>query len=88
MNGRKKKERRQTWFKTKQKYGYDFFDNTGGLSGDVNGDEIINVLDIILTVNIILGTAEYNQSADINGDTVINVLDIVSLVNLILGTQN
>ena len=71
-----------------QKYGYDFFDNTDDLAGDVNNDGIINVLDIILTVNIILGTADYNQSADVNGDTVINVLDIVSLVNLILGTQS
>jgi len=70
-----------------QKYGYDYFDNPGGLSGDVNGDEIINVLDIILTVNIILGSADFNQMADVNGDTIVNVLDIVALVNIILGSQ-
>ena len=69
-----------------QKYGYDHFDNIGGISGDVNGDEIVNVLDIILTVNIILGAAEFNQSADVNEDTIVNVLDIVALVNIILGT--
>ena len=69
-----------------QKYGYNYFDDTNGISGDVNDDGIINVLDIILTVNIILGIADYNQNADVNNDTIVNVLDIVSLVNIILGT--
>ena len=66
------------------RYAYDYFDLTS-LLGDVNGDEIINVLDIILTVNIILGLNEYDSAADVNGDAIINVLDIVSLVNIILG---
>ena len=67
------------------RYGYDFFDSTGML-GDVNEDGIINVLDIILTVNIILGTSDYSNNADVNSDGIVNVLDIVSLVNVILGT--
>jgi hypothetical protein len=67
------------------RYAYDYFDVTNILSGDVNGDEIINVLDIILTVNIILGLDDYNSTADVNGDEIINVLDIVSLINIILG---
>ena len=67
-----------------QKYGYDYFDSQE-LIGDVNGDEIVNVLDIILTVNIVLGTSELSDDADINQDGLINVLDIVSLVNIILG---
>ena len=68
-----------------QKYGYDYFDNTG-LIGDINEDGIINVLDIILSVNIVLGSSDYNSSADLNQDGIINILDIVSLVNIILGT--
>ena len=67
------------------RYGYDFFDFTG-LLGDVNEDGIINVLDIILTVNIILGTSDFSNNADVNSDGIVNVLDIVSLVNVILGT--
>ena len=70
-----------------QKYGYDYFDNQI-LLGDVNGDDIINVLDIILTVNIVLGLSEFSSNADINQDGIINVLDIVSLVNIILGTSS
>ena len=53
-------------------------------TGDVNSDDIINILDVILTVNIILGNSDFNSSADINNDEVIDVLDIVQLVNMIL----
>jgi len=58
--------------------------NNSNLIGDVNQDGIVNVLDIILTVNIVLGNSEFSSNADINQDNLINVLDIVSLVNIIL----
>ena len=51
--------------------------------GDVNGDLLINVQDIVLTVNLVM-TGEYNSSADLNSDGVTNVLDIVQIVNIIL----
>ena len=52
--------------------------------GDVNGDDVINVQDIILVVNMIL-SSDNNSSGDVNSDGIVNVLDIVQLVNLILG---
>ena len=56
--------------------------------GDVNQDGIINILDIISTVNIVLGNYEPNefefQLADFNNDQDINILDIICLVNIIL----
>ena len=52
--------------------------------GDLNDDGIVNILDIILTVNIILGTSSFNQDGDINMDGYIDILDIVSLINIIL----
>jgi hypothetical protein len=70
-----------------QKYSIDYFDNIINiLPGDVNNDGLINILDVVSTVNIILGMAEFVDSADYNGDGVINVLDIVSIVNVILGS--
>ena len=51
--------------------------------GDVNGDSVINVQDIVLTVNLVM-SGEYNSSADLNSDGVTNVLDIVQIVNIIL----
>ncbi len=56
---------------------------------DVNGDGVWNVLDIVMTVNFVIGLTipnEYQQmAADLNDDGQINVLDIVMMVNLIIG---
>jgi len=58
-----------------------------GDPGDVTGDGILNVLDIVGLVNHILGLASLEDAcaADYTGDGVVNVLDIVGLVNNILG---
>ena len=55
--------------------------------GDLNGDEVLNVLDIIIMVNVILEVEPFNPAADFNGDGIINILDVVQLVNLILGPR-
>jgi len=56
-------------------------------AGDVTGDGIINVLDIISLVNHILGISaiEDTCAADYSGDGIVNILDVVGMVNLILG---
>ena len=68
-----------------QKYPIDYLE-TDVLLGDVNNDGIINILDVVSTVNIVLGQAEWVDAADYNADGVINVLDIVSIVNIILNS--
>jgi hypothetical protein len=55
------------------------------LEGDLNGDGIPNVLDIVLLVNLVLGSNEPGDCSDVNGDGILNVLDIVLLVNIVLG---
>ena len=56
--------------------------------GDSNTDGLINVLDVVLTVNLILcEDCPFNECSDINSDSLINVLDVVSLVNIILGVR-
>ncbi len=57
--------------------------NEDFLVGDVNGDGILNILDVVIIVNLIL-SGEFTTSADLNEDGIINILDIVQLVNLIL----
>ena len=54
------------------------------LLGDLNGDGIINVVDIVALVNLILNGEEYNPVADLNQDNIVNVVDIVALVNIII----
>ena len=52
--------------------------------GDVNGDGMINILDIVIIANIILGVEEYVPEADVNQDGQLNILDIVTLANVIM----
>ena len=54
------------------------------IAGDLNQDEILNILDIIIMVNIILEGNDYQLQADMNEDGSINILDIVTLVDIIL----
>ena len=53
------------------------------LPGDINGDELINVQDVILTVNLILNN-EYDSSADLNLDNSVNIQDVILILNIIL----
>ena len=52
--------------------------------GDINGDEILNVLDIVLMINMILSN-EYSVVADVNEDGSVDVLDVVLMVNILVG---
>lgn len=60
-------------------------EDTGCVPGDVNGDSVLNVLDVVIAVNMVLNIEQNIDCADMNSDGVINVLDIVLIVNLILG---
>ena len=57
--------------------------------GDVNQDDVLNVLDIIVIVNIVIGNTEDPEpcqvwASDYNADGELNVLDLISLVSVIL----
>ena len=59
------------------------FETSPNLSGDLNGDGLLNVLDVVVLVNLVLAGG-CPDGADINVDSSCNVLDVVILVNLIL----
>ena len=55
--------------------------------GDANGDGLVNVTDIVATVNFIMEKPSdgFNkEAADLNGDGVVNVTDIVMMVKIIM----
>ena len=57
------------------------------LKGDVNGDGDVNVNDVTVLINYILGknpTPFVEANANVNGDEGINVNDVTALINLIL----
>ena len=56
--------------------------------GDVNGDFVVNVLDVVAIVQYILGNADFDDdqiaAADLTQDGGINILDVVAMINIIL----
>ncbi len=58
------------------------------LEGDINQDQIVNVLDVISLVNYFFGETIIENCtstvSDLNNDGILNILDIVQLVSLIL----
>ena len=58
------------------------------INGDVNQDQILNVQDVIMLINYILGNLDLDdislELADLNQDGNLNVQDVILLVDLIL----
>ena len=56
--------------------------------GDINLDTLINVVDVVLLVNYILGIEDLQddsmQQADIDNNNTIDIVDVIVLINLIL----
>jgi hypothetical protein len=59
-------------------------DFSSSILGDLNDDGLVNVLDVVVLVNMVLGISEEDYIGDLNNDDLINVLDVVILVNIIL----
>jgi hypothetical protein len=61
-------------------------------NGDVNLDDVVNILDVVNLVQAILGNEELSDNqtcnADITQDDIINILDVVALVQSILGNRS
>ena len=58
------------------------------LPGDINVDELVNILDVVMLINFVLGSVNPSNiefsSGDYNLDGFLNVLDVVLIINLIL----
>ncbi|HJM84193.1 MAG TPA: dockerin type I domain-containing protein, partial [Candidatus Marinimicrobia bacterium] len=61
---------------------------SASMQGDINGDESVNIQDIIFLINFILDVDEPDtgqfSAADMNGDGVLNIQDIILIINVIL----
>jgi hypothetical protein len=62
-----------------------------GVYGDVNGDGVVAVEDIILVIDFILGRIEFTQlqriAADLDDDNDVDIMDVIRIVNIILGND-
>lgn len=64
-----------------------FAKGTDTKKGDVNGDGTVDVSDVNILINIILGNddaSKYDGRADVNGDGTVDVSDANALINLVL----
>ncbi|MDP7027012.1 MAG: family 16 glycosylhydrolase [Candidatus Marinimicrobia bacterium] len=59
-------------------------ENSCDTLGDVNNDDVLNILDIVTIINIILSDEMSDPCSDFNQDGITNILDLVSLVSAIL----
>lgn len=51
------------------------------IKGDVNEDGVVNINDVVATVNHMAGAFTWRY-ADVNGDTLVDINDIVSIINI------
>ena len=69
---------------------YTYVEDIGfvGLKGDINGDEVVNVQDVVISVNHALDVTVPEPAifwaADMNYDNILNILDVVRILNVIL----
>ena len=74
-------------FKTDRQFYPIKVSKAGALKGDVNGDGVVNISDVNVLINIILGAtldSETMKRADVNEDQSINIGDINAVIAIIL----
>ena len=55
--------------------------------GDFNSDGTANILDILVLMNMIMGSTPTEGEVDLNQDNMLNILDLLVLVNYLLGNN-
>ena len=77
-------------------YGAEYFDIAGPLEledlnalpqGDVNDDGILNIQDLILMIQYVIGNIDnidWLDEGDVNNDEILDILDIVISINTVL----
>lgn len=58
---------------------------TAGILGDVDGDGQVDVTDVNILINMMLGKAISSPVADVTGDGMVDVSDVNAVINIMLG---
>lgn len=59
-----------------------------GMMGDANGDGLVDVYDVVVLVDYVLGNYNYEinvTNSDFNQDNILDVIDVIALINYVLG---
>ena len=66
--------------------GSNWVELTGGVRGDLNNDDIVDVSDVNIMIDMVLGKQEKDFAlADLTGDGKIDVSDVSILIDIVLG---
>ena len=68
-----------------QETSFHFLDS---LLGDINGDNELDVLDVIGILYLVIENLEFLDNADVNEDGNMDIFDIILLLNIILNDNN
>ena len=63
-----------------------YLGKAAGLKGDVNGDNTVDISDVVAIINVMAKTAEFSN-ADVNNDGVVDISDVVAVINIIAGIE-
>jgi hypothetical protein len=55
-------------------------------SCDLNGDGVVNIQDVTISINMALGVTPFSPAADLNGDGKIDIIDTQRVINASLGS--
>jgi len=64
-----------------------YLNSDNSLAGDINSDSFVNIYDIVLLIEHIIGNYNYYGILDLNNDYQINILDVIILIDLIFLTM-
>ena len=52
--------------------------------GDIDGDGLVNISDVTVLIDILLGSKTTPSSADVDGDGTVNIADVTTLIDMLL----
>lgn len=56
--------------------------------GDLNGDGVVDIADVNIAINIMIGQAPATEASDLNGDGITDIADVNIEINLMLGINH
>ncbi len=55
------------------------------VTGDINGDGIVDITDVNMVINMVLGKLEKTSAADVDGSGDVDITDVNTVINIMLG---
>ncbi len=56
-----------------------------GVTGDLNDDGIVDITDVNMVINMVLGKADKTSAADVDGSGDVDITDVNLIINIMLG---